>query len=212
MLCFLNCLSDHAIASPLSVDSDIEFSHRFIFLFFFTNLRWPYVGTSIVVIGGPDVVGYWVLTGFSHLCSSVVCTPLCFFFSAVFSFLYFFKHPPVFIIFPPIPSTSATPPHPTPVSPRPHSPQSMNVDQYIRTCSLGALQTACKILFCQSVSIKMPNMSTKTPGNLKKGIICVVYGKNTILLCLHLCVAYECILLSTAVVCDSLWWWRAGEV
>lgn len=120
MLCFLNCLSDHAIASPLSVDSDIEFSHRFIFLFFFTNLRWPYVGTSIVVIGGPDVVGYWVLTGFSHVCSSVVCTPLCFFFSAVFSFLYFFKHPPVFIIFPPIPSTSATPP-PFPQGPILHS-------------------------------------------------------------------------------------------
>lgn len=39
MLCFLNCLSDHAIASPLSVDSDIEFSHRFIFLFFFYQLK-----------------------------------------------------------------------------------------------------------------------------------------------------------------------------
>lgn len=39
-------------------------------------------------------------------------------------------------------------------------------------------------------------MSTKMPGNLKKGIICVVYGKkqNVILLHLHLSVVYECVL------------------
>ena len=46
-------------------------------------------------------------------------------------------------------------------SPRLHSPQSMNVDQYIHTRSLGALQAARQILFCQSVFIRMLNMSER---------------------------------------------------
>lgn len=37
----------------------------------------------------------------------------------------------------------------------------MNVDQYIHAHSQGALPALCQILFCQSVFIRMLNVSTK---------------------------------------------------
>lgn len=82
-------------------------------------------------------------------------------------------------------SSLSLPPHPHfpppyAASPRLHSPQSMNVDQYVCTYSLGSLQSAHKILFCQSVSIKMPTMSTKMPGNRKRELFVkwIVEKKN----------------------------------
>lgn len=44
---------------------------------------------------------------------------------------------------------------------------SLCVDQYMCTCSLGALQTTCKIRFLQ-VSISMSGISEKTIGYLEK--------------------------------------------
>lgn len=68
-----------------------------------------------------------------------------------------------------------------PVPPRPHSPQSVNVNQYILTHSLGALQALRQIPFCQACLFRMLNMSTKIGnGQLHK-------------------INYLC--------CESLYWW-----
>lgn len=96
-----------------------------------------------------------------------------------------------------------------------HSPSSLGVDQFLCTCSLGALQTTCKILFCKSVCILMSGIPEKTPCNLKKGNVCALYvcllDNQRLLFFFHSLVPFPTP-LSLPAVCDCLWQRRAGQV
>lgn len=90
---------------------------------------------------------------------------------------------------------------------------SLCVDQYMCTCSLGALQTTCKIRFLQ-VSISMSGISEKTIGYLEKReylcTVCLLTRQPKS--CVFFLSRHRCTLLSLLVVCDCLRQRRAGQV
>ena len=101
-------------------------------------------------------------------------------------FLSFFTNVSVFIVLLPISPL---------LPPRLKSPQSMNADQYIHTCSLGALQAACQIPFCQSFFIRMQNMSMKNAWQPQKGnYLCSVVENNNNVLLAFACEGCSCLL------------------